>query len=94
MVQIGCIYRGSPLSMISLSTIPGIVQIPRYSTIFLQNTKKSGENSGESVEKSHQNSSPSTSGPKILQIINCRFSIINQMCKSFDSINDEYYLGC
>ena len=87
-------YRGSPLSTNSLSTIPGIVRIPRYSTIFLQNTKKSGENSGESVEKSHQNSSPSTSGPKILQIINCRFSIINQMCKSFDSINDEYYLGC
>ena len=28
-------YRGSPLSMISLSTIPGIVQIPRYSMFFL-----------------------------------------------------------
>ena len=92
-------YRGSPLSTNSLSTIPvqydlksyQIIQIPRYSTIFLQKPKKSGQNS---VEKSHQNSKPSTSGQKILQIINCGFSIMNQICKAFDSINDEDYLGC
>jgi hypothetical protein len=60
----------------------------------LQKPKKSGQNSGQSVEKSDQNSNPSTSGQKILQIINCGFSIMNQIFKAFDSINDEDYLGC
>ena len=35
MVQIGCIYRGSLLSTVSLSTIPGIVGIVVEPYIFL-----------------------------------------------------------
>ena len=59
--------------------VPTQYEFPDIVWFFCKSPKNSGQNFWESVQKSHQNSNPSTSVHKIWTIIYCEFSIMNQM---------------